>query len=75
MCKPSGGLNDPIRGPYGKSIKEIDDQTPNTRTDYYDEKTGELLQQWWYDADGKAIWDRDWTGKKQIYIIVKRRKL
>ena len=61
MCKPSGGINPPAYGPFGKNIKDIEGCTPNSRTDYYDEKTGELLQQRWYDAEGKAIWDRDWA--------------
>ena len=60
MCKPSGGVNK-VYGPFGKNIKDIEGCTPNSRTDYYDEATGELLQQRWYDAEGKAIWDRDWT--------------
>ena len=61
MCKPSGGINEPIYGPFGKNIKDIEGCPPNSRTDYYDEITGELLQQRWYDAEGKAIWDRDWN--------------
>ena len=60
MCKPSGGINSPIYGPFGKNIPDIEGCSPNSRTDYYVEKTGELLQQRWYDSDGKAIWDRDW---------------
>lgn len=59
MCKPSGGVNK-VYGPFGKNIKEIEGCVPNSRTDYYDEVTGELLQQRLYDAEGKAIWDRDW---------------
>ena len=61
MCKPSGGINPPEYGPFGKNIKEIEGCTPNSRTDYFDEVTGELLQQRWYDAEGKACWDRDWA--------------
>lgn len=58
MCKPSGGVIK-IYGPYGKNIKDIIG-VPNSRVDYYDEVTGELLQQRWFDAEGRAIWDRDW---------------
>lgn len=61
MCKPSGGINEPVYGPFGNNIKDIEYCAPNTRTDYYDEVIGELLQQRWYDAEGKAIWDRDWN--------------
>ena len=60
MCKPSGGINEPVYGPFGKNIKDIEGCPPNSRTDYFDEATGELLQQRWYDAEGKAVWDRDW---------------
>ena len=63
MCKPSGGINSPVFGPFGGNIKEIEGCAPNSRTDYYDEKTGQLLQQRWYDAEGKAMWDRDWGHK------------
>ena len=59
MCKPSGGVKI-IYGPYRENIKKISGETPNSRTDYYDEVTGKLLQQRWYDAEGKAVWDRDW---------------
>lgn len=62
MCKPSGGVNK-VNGPFGKNIKEIEGCTPNSRTDYYDEVTGELLQQRWYDAKGKTSWNRDWKHK------------
>ena len=58
MCKPSGGIKN-VYGPYRSNIKPLID-TPNTRTDYYDEKTGKLLQQRWYDHNGAAVWDRDW---------------
>lgn len=58
MCKPSGGIKK-VFGPYRSNIKLIED-TPNSRTDYYDEDTGKLLQQRWYGPDGQAIWDRDW---------------
>lgn len=61
MCKPSGGINKPEYGPFGKNIKDVVGCTPNSRTDYFDEVTGKLLQQRWYDADGKAEWDRDWS--------------
>ena len=33
---------------------------PFTRIDFYDEKTGELLQQRWYNEKGIEVWDRDW---------------
>ena len=70
MCKPSGGINEPIYGPFGKNIKDIDGCAPNSRTDYFDEITKKLLQQRWYDADGKAIWDRDWNhGNKHNHIF------
>ena len=59
MCKPSGGIKI-IYGPYRGNIKERYG-TPNSRTDYYDEQTGELLQQRWYGPDGRAEWDRDWS--------------
>ncbi len=59
MCKPSGGITK-IYGPYGKNNKDIEGCPPNSRTDYYDKETEKLLQQRWYDNDGKAIWDRDW---------------
>ena len=58
MCKPSGGVK-VLKGKYGRSIKEVV-STPNSRIDYYDEDTGELLQQRWYDSSGKAMLDRDW---------------
>lgn len=54
MCKPSGGVKK-VYGPYGKNIKEIKGCPPNSRTNYYDELTGKLIQQRWYDAEGKAI--------------------
>ena len=59
MCKPSGGKVD-VYGRYGSNIKSIWSEKPNIRIDYYDEKTGKLLQQRWYGPDGVAIWDRDW---------------
>lgn len=62
MCKPSGGVKRVV-GPYGRNIHEISGETPNSRTDYYDEITGKLLQQRWYDSEGKAVWDRDWDHK------------
>lgn len=57
MCKPSGGKYD-VYGPYRHSLPGK--FLPNTRIDYYDEKTGKLLQQRWYGPDGLTIWDRDW---------------
>lgn len=59
MCKPSNGKID-VFGKYGRSIKDIESSVSNIRVDYYDEKTGKLLQQRWYGKDKKAIWDRDW---------------
>ncbi len=58
MCKPSGG----IKSVYGPARKNIRERTSdfNSRIDYYDEKTGELLQQRWFGPNGYAIWDRDW---------------
>lgn len=53
MCKPSGGIKS-VYGQYGRNIQDAID-TPNTRTDYYDEQTGELLQQRWYGPNGNAI--------------------
>lgn len=62
MCKPSGGKFD-VYGPYRSNIKDIWSDKPNIRVDYYDEKTGKLLQQRWYGPDGFAVWDRDWIHK------------
>ena len=59
MCNLSGGVT-PVYGPYGKNIEDIEDCAPNSRTDYFDEVTGKLLQQRWYDSEGRAAWDRDW---------------
>ena len=42
MCKPSGGINKTIYGPVRGNIEKKQD-TPNSRTDYYDEITGEIL--------------------------------
>lgn len=49
-----------IFGVYGRSIKAIENEKPNSRTDFYDEKTGKLLQQRWYDSNGRTVLDRDW---------------
>lgn len=60
------GLNKPslkvtkVYGKYGRSIKGIENCIPNSRTDFYDENTGKLLQKRWYDENGQAVWDRDW---------------
>ena len=59
MCKPSGGKFD-VYGPYRSNIPDIWSKKPNIRVDYYDEKTGKLLQQRWYGPDGWTIWDIDW---------------
>ena len=56
MCAPSGGITNEY-GPYRHSLPV--NGTPNSRTDYYDEETGDLLQQRWYGPNGEAIWDRD----------------
>ncbi len=53
MCKPSGGIKK-VFGPYRGNIDTLED-TPNSRTDYYDEDTGKLLQQRWYGPDGAAV--------------------
>lgn len=58
MCKPSGGKFR-MDGKHGRSIPDVKDAKPNTRTDFYDEN-GNLTQQRWYDANGRAILDRDW---------------
>lgn len=55
MCKPSGGVKQKI-GKIG-SLKAYDD--PNIRIDLYNEN-GELIQQRWFDSNGRAIWNRDW---------------
>ena len=55
MCKPSGGVKPKI-GKIG-SLNACDD--PNVRIDLYNDK-GELIQQRWYDSNGRAIWNRDW---------------
>ncbi len=62
MCAPSGGITNEY-GPYGRNIKKVNNQPPNSRIDYYDEETGDLLQQRWFGPDGIAIWDRDWDHK------------
>lgn len=58
MCKPSGGVKE-IYGPHKHSLSAMGE--PNSRVDYYDEETGELIQQRWYDPDGKAEHNRDWN--------------
>lgn len=64
MCKPSGGKFD-FYGPYRHSLPGK--FLPNTRIDYYDEATGELIQQRWYGPDGLVIWDRDWNHNDFYY--------
>ena len=59
MCIPSGGVFD-VYGPYRHNIDEVFGFVPNSRIDYYDEITGKLLQRRWFDADGNAVWDRDY---------------
>lgn len=56
MCKPSGGIKK-VTGRLG-SLERKD--TPNTRTDLYDEK-GNLIQQRWYGPDGWVIHNRDYN--------------
>ena len=60
MCKPSGGINEPIYGKVGQNIPGSFGP-PNTRTDLYNiDNPKELLQQRWYGPDGRNLWDRDW---------------
>ena len=67
MCKLSGGI-EKIYGPYKHSLPQKGKS--NSRRDYYDEKTGKLLQQRWYDSEGKAILDRDWDhGNKHTHTF------
>lgn len=58
MCKPSGGIE--------RKVGKIGDLKAkgnlNTRIDLYNEE-GELIQQRWYGADSKAVWNRDWKHK------------
>ena len=58
MCKPSGGKFD-IFGRRGSNIKNTE-YLPNSRIDFYDEKSGDLIQQRWFGPDGIAVWDRDY---------------
>lgn len=57
MCKPSGGIKSQMGkigdlAPYGD---------PNSRIDLYNiDNPNELLQQRWYDFNGKAEMNRDW---------------
>ena len=55
-----------IYGKYGRSIGLAKGGVKNSRTDFYDEKTGDLLQQRWYDENGQAIWDRDWSHNNSL---------
>ena len=66
MCQPSGGKID-MFGKFGSNIPDARYGKPNSRTDYYDEDTGELLQQRWYGPDGFAIWDRDWKHRDPFH--------
>lgn len=60
MCKPSGGINEPMYGKVGQNIPGSFGP-PNTRTDLYNiDNPKELLQQRWYGPDGRNLWDRDW---------------
>lgn len=56
MCKPSGGIKS-VEGRLGGLPRK---DTPNTRTDLYNEK-GELIQRRWYGPDGWAIHNRDYN--------------
>ena len=58
-CKFSGGIKK-IKIQYGRSINEIEDAEPNSKTEAYDELTDELLQERWYGPDGRVIKNRDW---------------
>ncbi len=50
-----------IKDIYGK-VGDLDkDGQKNTRYDLFDEDTGKLLQQRWYDSSGKAIINKDWS--------------
>ena len=55
MCKPSGGIEKKV-GKIG-DLKAHGD--PNSRIDLYNKKD-ELIQQRWYDANGRAEMNRDW---------------
>ena len=55
MCKPSGGIKSQI-GKIG-DLKAFGD--PNSRIDLYN-NNNELIQQRWYDSNGRAIMNRDW---------------
>lgn len=52
MCKPSGGINKTIYGPVRGNIEKKQD-TPNSRTDYYDEITGEYCNN---DGMDQMVW-------------------
>ncbi|MCL2234415.1 MAG: hypothetical protein FWC02_01900 [Firmicutes bacterium] len=58
MCSPSGGI-EKVYGSYGRSIGPIVG-TPNSRTDFFDEVTGQLLQSRWYGPERWAVRDRDY---------------
>lgn len=60
MSKTSGGIKIKI-GKIG-DLKAKGD--PNSRYDLKN-KQGELLQQRWYGADGKAVLNRDWNHKDE----------
>jgi len=44
MCKPSNGIKKVFIPPHRGNIEKIEGETPNSRTDAYDEITGKLLQ-------------------------------
>ena len=56
MCKPSGGIKSAV-GWLGSLPRK---DTPNTRTDLYNEK-GEFIQLRWYGPDGWVIHNRDYN--------------
>ena len=49
-----------IKDIYGRVGGLDTDAQKNTRYDLFDEDTGELLQQRWYDSSGRAIINKDW---------------
>lgn len=49
-----------VKDIYGKVGNLKRKAQRNTRYDLFDEDTGELLQQRWYDSSGRAIINKDW---------------
>lgn len=61
MCKPSGGINEPMYGKVGQNIPGSFGP-PNTRMDMYNiDNPDELLQQRWYGADCWVVHNRDYN--------------